>query len=55
MIYKVINARHLRSLEAIVNLNIEDGWEPLGSLVCQPMPETCYPSKSNWCQPMVQK
>lgn len=30
--YKVINAGHLRTLEALVNLNIRKGWKPHGSV-----------------------
>ena len=30
--YKVLNAGHLRTLEALVNLNIRKGWKPQGSV-----------------------
>lgn len=30
--YKVINAPHLRTLEALVNKNILEGWEPIGGV-----------------------
>lgn len=30
--YKVLNARHLRTLEALVNLNVRKGWQPHGSV-----------------------
>lgn len=37
MQYKVINADHLRSLEAIVNFNILKGWVPCGGVFCKPI------------------
>ena len=30
--YIVVNAPHLRSLEAIVNIKMQDGWQPLGGV-----------------------
>ena len=39
MIYKVVNAENLRSLEAMVNLSLLGGWELAGSLIAQPIRE----------------
>ncbi len=30
--YKVLNAGHIHTLEALVNLNIRKGWKPHGSV-----------------------
>jgi len=37
--YKVINSRHLRSLEALVALSIAKGWEPVGGVYSKPATE----------------
>ncbi len=36
--YCVVNAGHLRTLEAIINLKIRDGWIPQGSVHSTPKP-----------------
>ena len=41
--YKVINAGHLRSIEAMVNLNLKKGWIPLGNVYSAPKDKTVEP------------
>lgn len=50
MQYKVVNADHLRSLEALVNLNILNGWTPSGGVFChttEPRESPIYELSSN--------
>lgn len=41
--YSVVNAGHLRTLEATVNLKLEEGWIPLGNVYSAPMEERVEP------------
>ena len=46
MIYKVVNAHNLRTLEAKVNISLLDGWELAGPLVAEPV---ALSESAVWC------
>jgi len=41
--YHVVNAGHLRSLEAVVTIQIGQGWQPLGGVYSAPKTPTSEP------------
>lgn len=41
--YKVVNAGHLRTLEATVNLELVEGWIPLGNVYHAPKEKITEP------------